>query len=114
VRLSDDRVPEGSGKDLDPITVLQRWIGCARQAEFECAVSNIRSAVNPVPSNRGEEELGDVSMNLGWLAAGIGIVAVLAKWAAWFDRRGTAPALGFVSHQWLAEHRLSQISDPHR
>jgi hypothetical protein len=53
-------------------------------------------------------------MNLGWLAAGIGVVAVVTKWAAWLDRRGRAPALGFVSHQWLAEHRLSQISDPQR
>jgi hypothetical protein len=114
MRLSDDRVPEGSGKDLDPITVIQRWIVWTLQAEFECAVSNISSALNPVPSNRAKEELGDVSMNLGWLAAGIGVVAVVTKWAAWLDRRGRAPALGFVSHQWLAEHRLSQISDPQR
>ena len=53
-------------------------------------------------------------MNLGWLAAGIGIVAALTKWAAWVDRRGTSPALGSVSNQWLAEYRLSQISDPYR
>jgi len=53
-------------------------------------------------------------MNFGWLVAGIGIVAALTKWAAWLSRRGTQPDLGFVSHQWLAEHRVSQISDPQR
>jgi len=85
-----------------------------RSAQSECAVSHIRTAANPVLSNRGEEQERDGSMNLGWIVAGIGIVAVLTKCAAWLDGRGTAPALGFVSHQWLAEYRLSQISDPHR
>jgi hypothetical protein len=75
----------------------------------------MRPAEDPVLSNREEEEQRwGVSMNFGWLVAGIGIVAALTKWAAWLGRRGTRPDLGFVSHQWLAEHRVSQISDPQR
>ncbi|HXI28206.1 MAG TPA: hypothetical protein VNG89_07285 [Vicinamibacterales bacterium] len=50
-------------------------------------------------------------MNMLWIVAGIGVVVSLAKWVASTDR-GNAPShLGFVSRQWLADHRLSQLSD---
>jgi hypothetical protein len=50
-------------------------------------------------------------MNIAWIVLGIGVVAVLAKWLAWPANRDARANLGFVSHQWLAEHRLSQVSD---
>lgn len=51
-------------------------------------------------------------MNIVWIVLGVGIVGVLAKRVAWPDRRDAEANLGFVSHQWLADHRLSQLSDP--
>jgi hypothetical protein len=56
----------------------------------------------------------EVSMNVVWLIVGVGIVGFLAKWIVWSGTRGSQSDLGFVSQQWLAEHRLSQISDPQR
>jgi hypothetical protein len=73
------------------------------------------AAADPILSNRGEEEEErDLSMNALWIVVGIGIFGVLAKRVAWAYERGRQSALGFVSHQWLAEHRLSQLSDPQR
>jgi hypothetical protein len=51
-------------------------------------------------------------MNVGWMVVGMAIVGVLAR-IAWLRERWESD-LGFVSRQWLAEHRLSQISDPQR
>jgi hypothetical protein len=53
-------------------------------------------------------------MNVVWIIVGVGIVGFLAKRIAWSGRRDGQSDLGFVSQQWLAEHRLSQISDPQR
>jgi len=73
------------------------------------------AATDPVVSNRGEEEEErDLSMNAVWIVVGIGIFGVLARQVAWAYERGAPSELGFVSHQWLAEHRLSQLSDSQR
>jgi hypothetical protein len=80
-----------------------------------CAVSHMRRAADPVLSNRGyEAHRRDVSMSLAWLVVAIGVIAILAKWVTWLDRHGKQSDLGFVSQQWLMEHRLAQISDPQR
>jgi hypothetical protein len=55
-----------------------------------------------------------VPMNVAWIIVGVGIVGFLAKRIAWSGTRDGQSDLGFVSQQWLAEHRLSQISDPQR
>ena len=52
-------------------------------------------------------------MNAGWIVIGIAIVGALATRIAWARGRWESD-LGFVSQEWLAEHRLSQISDPQR
>lgn len=49
-----------------------------------------------------------------WVVVAIGITAALGKWMTWAHGRAGPSRLGFVSHQWLEEHRLSQISDPQR
>jgi predicted ferric reductase len=51
-------------------------------------------------------------MTIVWIALGVGIVGILAMRIAWPDRRDARSHLGFVSHQWLADHRVSQVSDP--
>ncbi len=61
-----------------------------------------------------DEEERDFEMNALWIVVGIGIFGVLANRLAWAYERGRQSDLGFVSHQWLAEHRLSQLSDPQR
>jgi hypothetical protein len=53
-------------------------------------------------------------MNVVWIIVGVGIVGFLAKRIAWSGKRAGQSDLGFVSQQWLAEHRLSHISDPQR
>jgi len=49
-------------------------------------------------------------MNVLWIVAAIGIFA-LATWIAWaYEHEHAGPSgLGYVSHRWLEEHRLSQI-----
>jgi hypothetical protein len=53
-------------------------------------------------------------MNIVWILVGIGIVGILAKRMALLHERRQQSGLGFVSDRWLAEHRLSRISDPQR
>ena len=53
-------------------------------------------------------------MNIVWIVLGVGFVAIFAKRLAWVGGRDALPHLGFVSQQWLAEHRLSEVSDPQR
>jgi hypothetical protein len=53
-------------------------------------------------------------MNIAWIVRGVGLVGILAKLIAWVDGRDAQPHLGFVSHQWLVDHRLSEVSDPQR
>lgn len=52
-------------------------------------------------------------MNTVWIIVGVGVsclIAVILRWRG----RGRESDLGFVSHQWVAEHRLSQPHDPPR
>lgn len=53
-------------------------------------------------------------MNALWVVVIIGIFAALAKGIAWVYEHVGPSALGFVSHRWLEDHRLSQLSDPQR
>ncbi|HUK36361.1 MAG TPA: hypothetical protein VLV86_20735 [Vicinamibacterales bacterium] len=53
-------------------------------------------------------------MNALWIVVIIGIFTALAKGIASADEHAGRSGLGFVSHRWLEEHRLSQISDPQR
>jgi hypothetical protein len=46
-------------------------------------------------------------MNVVWMIAGIGILGAVAKLVAWLRGRGRETDLGFVSHQWVLEHRPS-------
>jgi hypothetical protein len=52
-------------------------------------------------------------MNALWIIIAITILAAIARTIAWSHERRPAD-LGFVSHQWVAEHRLSQAQDPQR
>jgi hypothetical protein len=56
----------------------------------------------------------DASMNVLWILLGIGIFGVLAKPIARLHQHGGPLDLGCVSHQWLAEHRLLEMSSPQR
>ena len=51
-------------------------------------------------------------MTLVWIVVGVVAVAVLAGRIVRHERRKTD--LGFVSHQWLAERRSSDMSDRQR
>jgi len=55
-----------------------------------------------------------MSMNILWLAIAAGIAAALAKRVLWPHGRGSPADLGFVSRQWVAEHRQSQTTEPPR
>ena len=44
-------------------------------------------------------------MNIVWIILSVSIAGVIAKWAKSAAARQSH--LGFVSHQWLADHRLS-------
>ena len=52
-------------------------------------------------------------MTVVWIVVGAAVVAALAKRVVWPPERGESH-LGFVSHQWLAERRMSDMSDPQR
>ena len=70
---------------------------------------------NAVFSNPWDERLrANISMNIVWIILSISVVGVIAKWATLPAEGHMHAHLGFVSHQWLAEHRLSQVSDSQR
>ena len=52
-----------------------------------------------------------VSMNFLWIVLAVGIVRSLAKWLGQRHEPGWNANLGFVSQQWVAEHRLAETSD---
>jgi hypothetical protein len=52
-------------------------------------------------------------MSLVWLVVGVAIFAIVVRQMARRHERGRQSDLGFVSHSWLAEHRVSQMSDRH-
>jgi hypothetical protein len=62
----------------------------------------------------GQRVINDphISMNIAWIILSLTIAAVVAKRMAWDDEPDAQSHLGFVSHQWLADHCLSQMSDP--
>jgi hypothetical protein len=72
------------------------------------------AAADPLLSRHGaqQHERGP-SVNAVWVVVAVGIVGALAKWVFGPYERWQSD-LGFVSQQWLAEHRISQISDPQR
>jgi hypothetical protein len=81
---------------------------------MNCAVSHMLAVADKVLSNRGEEaQQRDPSMNVWWIVVGLTILGAVATRMVW-PRGRPESDLGFVSHQWLAEHRLSQTSDSHR
>ena len=52
-------------------------------------------------------------MTVVWIVVGVAAIAALANRIVWpYKRR--EPDLGFVSHQWLVEHRSSDLSDRQR
>jgi hypothetical protein len=51
-------------------------------------------------------------MKVVWMIGGIGIVGTFAKLLAWLRGRGRDIDLGFVSHQWILEHRSSYGGRP--
>jgi hypothetical protein len=54
-------------------------------------------------------------MSAVWILLGLAAAGALLAVAAWSKDRGRPPDLGFVSHQWLTEHRLStQAQDNQR
>jgi len=50
-------------------------------------------------------------MNVLWIVLGAGIVHRLAKWLGKWSEPGWNADLGFVSQQWVTEHRLAETSD---
>ena len=44
----------------------------------------------------------------------VGVVAVLVRTIGWSHGDTSRSDLGSVSHQWVAEHRLSHPQEPHR
>jgi hypothetical protein len=51
-------------------------------------------------------------MTIVWIV--IGVAGAIAAVIARSHHRARTTDLGVVSHQWLAEHRLSQTPDSHR
>ena len=52
-----------------------------------------------------------MSMNAVWILAGIAGLGALAQIVTWALGQGRKADLGSVSHQWVAEHRLSQTHE---
>ena len=50
-------------------------------------------------------------MNVVWTIALIAIAGASAKLLLWLRGRGRATDLGFVSPQWISEHRASYATD---
>ena len=46
-----------------------------------------------------------------WILVGLAGVGAIAQLVTWSFGRGRTPDLGSVSHQWIAEHRLSQSQE---
>jgi len=67
---------------------------------------------NALFSNGRDDYEIAVSTNMLWIILSVAIAGVIVKWAASAAERHTQSHLGFVSHQWLVDHRLSQVSDP--
>jgi hypothetical protein len=70
---------------------------------------------HPVVSNHGGAvlERRDPCMSIVWIVIVAVAAVALAKRIAWPPERRKSD-LGFVSHQWLAERRSSDMSDRQR
>jgi hypothetical protein len=55
-----------------------------------------------------------LTLNPAWLVIGLAALACAVATALWSRSSGRPSDIGFVSHQWLAEHRLSQPQDSER
>jgi hypothetical protein len=53
-------------------------------------------------------------MGVIWIVVSVVIAGALAKGVIWTRNRSSESDLGSVSHQWIAEHRLSQTSHAQR
>ena len=53
-------------------------------------------------------------MNTVWIVTATVIVAALVKWLTGSSGRGGRIDPGFVSHQWVREHRQSQMAASRR
>ena len=53
-------------------------------------------------------------MNALWIVLGLGFVGALVRMIGWTQEHSRPPDLGYVSHQWIAEHRLSQADERQR
>jgi hypothetical protein len=71
--------------------------------------------VNPLLSADGARTpQGGLSMSVVWIVVGIAAVVAVAKLVGSLRERAWESDLGFVSHQWITEHRLSQTSESQR
>jgi hypothetical protein len=53
-------------------------------------------------------------MGVIWIVVGVGIACALARGIIRARKPGSEAHLGFVSHRWIAEHRLSLLPDRQR
>jgi hypothetical protein len=53
-------------------------------------------------------------MGVIWIVVGVTIAGALAKGIMRAHNRSSESNLGFVSHQWIAERRLSWMSEAQR
>lgn len=53
-------------------------------------------------------------MNALWIVLGLALLAAVARAIGWSHARSRPPEMGFVSHQWIAEHRISQVQERQR
>jgi len=53
-------------------------------------------------------------MSGAWIVLGLGVFGAIVALNWWSHWRGRHPDLGFVSQQWVAEHRLSQTQGSQR
>jgi hypothetical protein len=55
-----------------------------------------------------------LSVNIIWIVVGTAIAGAVASGINRARNRNSESHLGFVSQQWIAEHRLSLMSDAQR
>jgi hypothetical protein len=71
--------------------------------------------VNPLLSADGARTpQGGLSMSVVWIVGGVAVLIAIAKLVGSLRERAWESDLGFVSHQWITEHRLSQTSESQR
>jgi hypothetical protein len=53
-------------------------------------------------------------VNAVWIVVGLLALTAIVATLGWLQKQGRRPELGYVSHQWINEHRLSQMDDHRR